>query len=361
MLINNADLLHNQKKLSNCRIQSLCDLLVVNKYHVNPSLMYLSCLDTLLSYAEIRQNHIDLPLLSCFYDDIEARFLTEYGIPFHISNECLSLQSLKEDLRKDKPFIILCDSNSILRKKMNTSNVQVGVVSGITIIGYNILGELIYSQFSKSNQFSTISYKMAAYSRSFHVLPASPMEQSIHLDNDNVIPEAQALMADYDSIHNKLCNCFQKFLVSDGSPHTNITNRGITGYYDYEAREQLMNYLQSMLPLLAQSTQGTAITDKVFALKIKMLRKSMISGTTTVNRNEIADGLEAFNEVNPSSRLRNLADGFKESAKNYRNIVRYLSTVDNYITRKVEFMDKVIADFYHAFQYESEILESFMK
>jgi len=65
--------------------------------------------------------------------------------------------------------------------------------------------------------------------------------------------------------------------------------------------------------------------------------------------------------VNPSSRLRNLADGFKESAKNYRNIVRYLSTVDNYITRKVEFMDKVIADFYHAFQYESEILESFMK
>ncbi len=74
-------------------------------------------------------------------------------------------------------------------------------------------------------------------------------------------------------------------------------------------KEKYKEYLLSLVEWLNNQNIDSIILEKVFALKIKMLRKSMISGTSTLNRTESADSLHTLNGLNPTPELERLTEG----------------------------------------------------
>lgn len=359
MLVSGAECLKGQERLKNCRVQSLCDLLTLNRVDINSHFIHLLCFDTLLGFTEIIQNNISLPFVSCFYEDLEERFLKEHNIKYTLDYDLISTVAMKDKLKADKAFMVLCDANSVFKSKMNSQKLQVSVCSGITIIGYNLLGEFIFSQHSKNKDFSSISSKLLSYARNFDVLPSSPANASIIIES--VDKSCQYDLNSYDFMICKVKKSLKNFVEQNDNAPMKITNKGIVAYYGYQAKEKFMEYLLSLVEWLNNQNIDPNILEKVYALKIKMLRKSMISGTSSLNRTEFAESLSTLNMLNPTLELERLAEGFKLSGNKFRNIVRLLGTVDNNLHQKEKYMFDVINAFNNAFQYEEQLIEEFLK
>ena len=361
MLVDGVERLKGKSRLKNCRVQSLCDLLLMNRIDVNPHFLHLSCCDTLLCFAEVIQNNILLPFVASFYADFEERFLKGQKLPYVLDHNLISIQAMRDELKSGNPFMVLCDANSILRRKKNAANSQVSVCSGITVIGYNFFGDFIYSQYSEKRGFPSISSKLLSYARSFEVLPSSPDNIAIRIEqSETANAGCRYNLSDYDYLLCKVRSCLKNFMEAKSNDTINMTNKSIAFYYGYNAKEKLLDFVSGLTHLLENKCVDPMIIDKVFALKMKMLRKSMISGTSTLNRAEFAESLNELYFLNPTVKLERLVSGFRASATGFRNIVRLLGTVDNNLHQKEVYLSNVINEFQSAFLFEEQLIEEFL-
>lgn len=264
-------------------------------------------------------------------------------------------------LKTEGPFIVLCDANTILKRRKNKNKTQISVCSGITVMGYHSIGEVVFSQQSAKKKFSNINCNLLSYARNFSVLPSSPLGISIHLnDTESSYRECYERMNDVHELYKNLVVNMEATISTNQTYDSNYTNMNIKCYKNKEAKEKILNFLKSLYAIISNNTVDAIILDKVFSLKIRMLRKSMISGTNTYNRKEIAQAIYALYELNSNEKLKNLYIGFKKSAINFRNITRALYFADKRTNEKKLFLDEVIMLFEDAFEFETEIIEEFL-
>ncbi|MCR5600149.1 MAG: hypothetical protein K6G33_05345 [Ruminococcus sp.] len=361
MIIDLVDRVDKDERIGNCRVQSLCDLLKIKGMKVSPHALFLTCFNSLIGFSEMNLSHMKLPMLSGFCDNFEEAFFKEENIEHSIRKDLKTQSQLKETLINEGAFIILCDSNSILHQKMNKATFQVGVCSGITLIGYK-LNNFIFSQLSREKSFSKISAKVLEHSRTFKVYPSAPESISIHI-SDN---------AHFDDLAEKMntpeyLKAMVERVISErtddigGDENSYLTNQQIKVYCGCDGYDHLMQFFESLYDIINdKSVDNDAIKVKIVGLKLRMLRKSLLSGSATFNRSEFADSIYYLSEKCSSDKLRCLADGFKESGDKFRNIARFLYQTESGLCKDAnEYVTDVIKMFKNVFNYENEIIQTY--
>lgn len=361
MIIKRAEKINKEKRVSNCRVQALCDLLVMKGINVSPYLLYLVCMKSPYTFAEVIYNHVSYPFISSFDEDLETQLFEEFNLSYSIFTNELSLPTLKNILNDDEPFILLCDANSVLKRRKNKNNMQIGVCSGITVIGYNALGRVVFSELNKKKQFSDISYNLLSYSRDFEILPSSPFNISIHLHDDYTKnQECRRKLNDY-SVLSEILRCNLTKAISEPNwEERKYTNKNLEVFNNQKAKERLLAFLDTLQETISNSEIDQDILNKIFSLKFRLLRKSMISGTSSFNRLEIAESVYALWELNPDKKLHTLYLGFQESAHNFRNIIRKLYFVNDMLDKKEEFLMEIRHLLSEAFEYEYKLISNFL-
>ncbi|MDR2043403.1 MAG: hypothetical protein LBQ15_03370 [Clostridium sp.] len=328
---------------------------------VSPNLLYLACLKTLYHYVEIRYRHVNYPFISSFDDDLEIRFFEDFGLTYRVETDETAYPELKSILNEEEPFLLLCDANVILKKRKNKNNIQIGVCSGIAVVGHGAFGRIIFSQLDKRKQFSDIPYDLLSYSRNFDVLPSSPRNISIHLRDDYVRnQECGKKLNDYETLCHSLKSNLERAISDGGGEEHQYTNRNIECFQNQKAKEKLFLFLESLDGTISDTDVDPGIVNKIFSLKLRMLRKAMVSGTASFNRSEIADSIYALWELNPHDKLQKLHLGFQKSAINFRNIIRKLYFVNDMLGEKEYFLKEIRELLADAFEYEQQLIMAFL-
>ena len=122
-----------------------------------------------------------------------------------------------------------------------------------------------------------------------------------------------------------------------------------------------MQYLKQFYDIIdVSSTANKEIGIKVIDLKLKMLRKALISGTSTFNRAELAESIRYLGRISGSDQINQLADKCEESGKNFRRISRFLYQSQQMLNEDApKLITNVIEMFQHAFQFEREMIEGY--
>lgn len=362
MLVKHTELITAGDRIGNCRVQALCDLLRVKGALLSPYALFLCCFNTLLSFSAVSVNHMVLPMVSSFHDNLEELFLTEQQLNYRIQTFLKTASQLKEILDTGDAFIVLCDANSALRRKKNKSPFQVGVCSGITLLGYH-WNDFIYSQPGKKNCFSKISSKMLEYSRNFQVYPSAPQSISIHILEGNDLAAFSERLYSPEYLKQQLDRMLIRSVNPDAKEEsTYLTNQNFHAYLNQEAVGQFMQYLEQLYDLVdGLGTTNKEITTKVIELKLKMLRKALISGTSTFNRAELAESIRYLGRVSRSERIDQLAEKFEESGKHFRQISKFLYQPQKGLNEDAQkLLTDTIEMFQQAFQFECEAIDAYL-
>ncbi|WP_029687963.1 hypothetical protein [Thermoanaerobacter sp. A7A] len=342
ILLNNINKLEGNFKHGNCRIQSLWDFLKLHDIFVNPNLLYLHCFDILTALCYILYKNLEYLFLVGFTENFEETFFKKNNIRYQVTNEVNSMNDMVTFIKNGIPLYILCDINTILTQKIPKDGVQIGVCSGLVVVGVDFPGEVICNQMlpKAKGEFLSIDYSVFSRARTLTMYPSSPQNKCIYLEleeNQNITISKQ--LNDVDVLIERLSRIFSNVLNNNIQM---ISNVGVIGICNIDAFITLKSELKKLGEI--DNTPGVAreIIDKVFASKMLILRKSMLSGTISFNRYELADALSALYEITKNPKLKKASNLFRESGNKLRQISRFLYMVSSYIYQKEEFVNEII-------------------
>ncbi len=360
MILKSADKLQRSFKHANCRIQSLCDLLSLHNIFINPNLLYIHCFNILAALCYIPYKNLEYLFLVGFNEYFEETFFDENNIKYHVTDKINSINDIVTFIKEGVPIYTLCDANTISTLNIPKNDVQIGVCSGVVVVGVDFPTKVICNQILPQGkcELLPIDYSIFSRARTLRVYPSSPQNRCIYLELDeNQTTAISKRINDVDIMMGKLSKCFRNIL--NDSNLLIISNVGVKGICNFGAFYALKSELKVLSEIDNIARVSSEIIDKVFTLKILLLRKSIVSGSSSFNRHELADALFALYEITRDSRLKKASVLFRESGNKLRQISRFLYSVGNYTRCKKEFIGKIIDMFDEVLNLErraSEIL-----
>lgn len=362
MIIPSAKGLRNVSPIKNCRVQSLCNLLNIRGVETTPQLLYLICPKPLYFYSDVSYGKISFPFLGSFYPDIENRLLNETGLNYGIGPSEFNYSEICSVLDNGDPRILLCDADSVMRRQRDSEDSpQIGVCSSIVVVGYDDKRNIYFPHPTLSERYESISFDLLSYARNRIVFPSSPLSTSIWVEANTAEAEnCSEILGNYDYAFSMLAKQMRSFAESPKEASAQYTNNGTPYFTENGAVRKLSEFFDSVQQMIGNGCLDEKIQNKIFVLKLMMLRKSMISGTNTFNRVELADSIHALYQIRKSSAVKELHLGFKRSAKTYRHIIRMLYFSSKRLDDKEKYLEETRGLFNEAIGYERRIIYKFL-
>lgn len=363
MIVLATEHIGNIKPIKNCRVQSLCYLLNMKKIAVTPQILYLLCPKPLYFFANIRQGNAFFPFLGSFYPDIEERFLKEAGLNYGAESADIEYPEICSILDSEDSRIFLCDADSILRHARDSGgSPQIGVCSSVVATGHDGCGNIYIPHSTLAKEYEKLSFDLLSYARNRVVLPSSPLATSIWVEvSAEDAKQCSRALNDYDYMLSSLIDQMLCFAKSEKRTPAQYTNNGTNYYTESAAIAELCQFFDEIYKMIDNKRISEEIKNKLFILKLMVLRKSMISGTNTFNRTEIAESIFELYKIAKAPIIKDLYDGFQSSAITYRNIIRMLYFTMKKVDDKEGYLREIRELFDKAIAHEQRIVEKFLE
>lgn len=331
MIVKGSENIDLTNRSVNCRIQAITDLLALKNINVSPHLLLLCAIDSLYLFSNIEVNGLNYPFVSCFLENVEYKLFSLFGNTTILQNvNIFSKKDLTKELDNGNAILVLCDANSILKKAKNISNKQFGVCSGLLLIGHKTFSNnILTSNVGKDKEFCSIPYRLLRYARNCIVLPSSPNNMAMKLSSNEFDLQKIKVRLNDENFYLRQVKKWLSSLTNEGNNVKNIlTNNGIVCHKDNDAINELLKVFDIATEIYYDEKAEEEIRLKYISIMFKVLRKAMLSGTSTFYREEISRGLLELHTKCQDKRILALSKAFHDMGILFRDVIRRLYAVD---------------------------------
>lgn len=323
------------RDLIDCRITSIRDIL--NYYNIDMDSFILLALSggCLFTFQSVKVKNLNLWVAMGSSDNLEEVLLNNLTIKFtkhDFPNDDSGYARMRSFIDDDNPIIVVFDSNYIhenaYQKDLNKE--YFSNLSSAVLVGYDTDRSMVYLNLKdeKEKDLHEMGSKEFMIARNTKCLPCSPKNicYSIEVDDifrDNLKGNLKAMLR--ESI-NEFCGSMLNSKASNRDKYHGIN--GINRLAD-----ALLEFKDELY--LNKGIVQEAILDKVFIMKIGVLRGSMLPGSNTIYREEYGKSLEKASLILGNKEIKKIGDGFISIGRDWRKLIRLLANA-NYKTQEKE-------------------------
>ncbi|WP_234117557.1 hypothetical protein [Clostridium hydrogenum] len=336
-----------------CRIKCIYDLLRLKNEEVSFEYILLLSLNNIINFFLIK-NYNKLNLCQIFPGDEEVEIYVLKSLGFNVfeldKENTDSLEKIKEYVSNKQTVVYYFDTSEMLdRYKKNSariSNISSGIVIGV------LEEKLILSSLASTEEYISVDYEDFKRSRQSKIYPMSPSGRAF------IIEKNSKMSLDKDKLRTLILR--QIAIFSDNySKESKLTQYCDNVYFTSgkNAYKYIIEYLNEFIDMIKRYTNKEDITSKIFTLQSKILRKGLIIGTSTFEREEIAKALIMFGKDIKSDELVIEAQKMMDLSIKWRYIIRKLYNNKNYIGCKISFLKDLIIRLEEVSKIEAEIMK----
>lgn len=349
-LIEKYNELSINKRNPNCRIYSLAVLLNLNGVKVSEDELMLLSMSYWIRACYIKNYHkLNLMVPFAFPDDIEEVVFRNLNIEYrNIGTEIKKFADIKNYIERSTPLLMSFDCNK-LTGRQNKKNINIGVLSTSTLLGYE--GDyLIFNALGGKDTEFRVLFEQMNESRYTELMPAAAKGDIF------VIDSTQNVKAIDEAILEQVQETVSLFFDANCEAILFDKERKIYAYNGYRTYDLLINYLEDLIKQM--NSLDEQVANKIFLLVCSVLRKGISSGSGSMSRIEYGVALKRYAENIGCKSLEHAAKMIVKSGKRWRNIARKLYMVRTCYPMSIQYLMDICNEFIHIKEIEIDAMKS---
>lgn len=351
-----------KRDMIDCRITAIRDVFQYYGIDIDSDSLFLM-LDIMdFQFGEMRLSErvpISLWIAGASTERIENHFMKNLKLDWRrLENEQTStMEQFEAYLDQFRPIGIVIDSALVTKRHISRmvdgKGVRIAALSFTVVVGYDHEKQLLYLDLKdeESTDLFPVDFAELQKARYGQCFPEKPEGISYLAVITEEYKKWFRLHRFALTLQGILDTCEK---MQKGSKELEADSSYYTGFL---AMEQMISAILELKASIYGEGVPKEIANRVFLFKLNSVRDALLPGSNTCYRCEFGQGLVTFGKEQQIEEFVEVGQEFMKLGSQWRRIIRYLSTVDNYIEKKAVLLDELVERLQLVYCQEKRLLQ----